>query len=181
MSQATPTTVSGGAPRAIPARAAWIASVVFCGVLPAITLVVLFASAVQDDAVAVDFRVFYDAAEAVLRGDSPYQSLSDATADVRRGYVYPPLTAIAVIPLTVLPVEVAGLVVMALLALTVLAIPLLLGVRDWRCYGVLLLWPPVISAIQTGSVTILLALAAALLWRFRNRLFANFQFYQVIL
>ena len=28
------------------------------------------------------------------------------------------------------------------------------GVRDWRCYGLVLVWPPVISAIQTGNVTL---------------------------
>ena len=39
--------------------------------------------------------------------------------------------------------------------------------RDWRCYGVAFLWPPVLSAIQTGNVTLLLGLCAALVWRFR--------------
>ena len=39
---------------------------------------------------------------------------------------------------------------MALLVGAALAIPYVLGVRDWRCYGLLLLWPPVISAVQTG-------------------------------
>ena len=33
----------------------------------------------------------------------------------------------------------------------------------------LLLWPPVISAIQTGNVTLWIALAAALVWRCRDR------------
>ena len=48
---------------------------------------------------------------------------------------------------------------MALLVCAALAVPFVLGVRDWRCYGVALLWPPVISAIQTGNVTLWLALA----------------------
>ena len=73
------------------------------------------------------------------------------------------------IPFTLLPVEAAGLLVMALLVGAALAIPCVLGVRDWRCYGLLLLWPPVLSAVQTGSVTILLALGAALAWRYRDR------------
>ena len=47
---------------------------------------------------------------------------------------------------------------------------MILGVRDWRCYGLALMWPPVVSAIQTGSLTILLALGAALVWRSRDRL-----------
>ena len=41
--------------------------------------------------------------------------------------------------------------------------------RDWRCYGLLVLWPPILSAIQTGNLTLFLALAAALAWRFRDR------------
>jgi hypothetical protein len=45
----------------------------------------------------------------------------------------------------------------------------LLGIRDWRCYGLVLLWPPVIAAVQTGNITIPLALGAALVWRFRDR------------
>ena len=45
-----------------------------------------------------------------------------------------------------------------------------LDVRDWRCYGLALLWPPVLSAIQTGNVTLWLGLAAALAWRYRDRL-----------
>jgi hypothetical protein len=87
--------------------------------------------------------------------------------------VYPPLTALATIPLTLLPFQFAGLVAQAGLIVAVLGVLGLLGVRDWRCYGVVLLWPPVLSAIQTGSVTILLALAAALAWRYRDRTAAS--------
>ena len=151
------------------ARLVQLASWVLFGALPAIVVVLLFVSAIEDDAVAFDFRVFYGAAEAVLDGESPYQDPEDENAIVARGYVYPPITAIAVIPLTVLPVEAAGLLVMALLVGAALAIPYVLGVRDWRCYGLLLLWPPVISAVQTGTVTLLLALGAALAWRCRDR------------
>jgi hypothetical protein len=45
----------------------------------------------------------------------------------------------------------------------------IVGVRDWRCYGVVLIWPPVISAIQTGNVTLWFALASAVAWRYRDR------------
>lgn len=151
------------------ARARRLGAVALFGVLPAVVVVTLFATTISDDAVAFDFRVFYEAAEAVLAGESPYQSLDDESAPVARGYVYPPLTALVVVPFTVLPTVVAGVLVMALLTLSALAVPYVLGVRDWRCYGLLLLWPPVLSAIQTGSVTILLALGAALAWRWRDR------------
>jgi len=143
-------------------------SIVVFGALPAIVIALVFWDASRADAVAFDFRVFYDAAEAVLRGESPYQSPDDPTAVVARGYVYPPLTALAAVPLTLLSAVSAGLLVMALLVVAALAVLYVVGVRDWRCYGLALLWPPVISAIQTGSVTILLALGAALAWRFRD-------------
>ena len=141
----------------------------FCGVLPAITVFVLFASAVGDDAVAFDFRPFHAAAEAILRGESPYPGPTDPLTAAAGPYVYPPFPALLAIPLTSLSVDVAGLLVMAVLVAAALAVPFTLGVRDWRCYGLALLWPPVISAIQTGNMTLLLALAAALAWRFRER------------
>ena len=40
---------------------------------------------------------------------------------------------------------------MGLLLATVLLTLWVLGIRDWRCYGLVLIWPPVISAIQTGQ------------------------------
>ena len=80
-----------------------------------------------------------------------------------------PLPALIAVPLTVLPLEAAGLLVMAVLVGVALAVPAVLGIRDWRCYGMVLLWPPVISAIQTANVTLWFALAAAIAWRFRDR------------
>ena len=155
------------------ARLRWPASVFCFAALPAIVVTALFVETVRDGAVAFDFRVFYDAAEAVLRGDSPYPVLDDPATIFGRSYVYPPLTALVVAPLTVLPQAAAGVLVMLGLTVAALAVLWVLEVRDWRCYGVLLLWAPVLSAIQTGSVTILLALAAALAWRFRDRTVAS--------
>ena len=58
------------------------ASIAFCGVLPALVLISVFAAAVGDDSVAFDFRVFLSAAHAVLHGESPYPS----AGCVRRGH-----------------------------------------------------------------------------------------------
>ena len=150
-------------------RLVWLGSVVLCALLPAFALVVLFHDAIVTDKIAFDFRVFYFAAEAALRGDTIYPPVDDPTLLDGRAYVYPPLLAVLVTPLTVLSIDAAGLVVMAALVVAVLAIPLILGVRDWRCVAIVLLWPPVISAIQTANVSIPLALAAALVWRYRER------------
>lgn len=163
--------VVAGPASAVPPRprVTWLASIVFFAALPVISLVLMFYEAVRVDGVAFDFRVFFVAAEAALRGDTLYPAIDDAALVAGRVYVYPPVTALVFAPLTALPMEVAGLIVMTLLVAVAVAIPPVLGVRDWRCIGVVLLWPPVISAIQTGSVTLFLALAAALVWRFRDR------------
>lgn len=162
VSDATPPTVSLS-------RVVRFASIVFLGVLPALTLVVLFVSTIQDDIVAMDFRQFYGAAEAILRGETPYGAAGEPLTSWGGPYPYPPLLGNVATPLTVLSPEAAGLLVMAALVVVALAVPFVLGVRDWRCYGLILLWPPVISAIQTGNVTLWFALASALAWRFRDR------------
>ncbi len=149
-------------------RVGWLASIVFFGVLPAL-LFVLLASDVRGDTIAIDFRQFYGAAEAILDGRSPYPPNGEPTTTWGGPYPYPPLPALLAIPLTLLPIQVAGALVMALLVVAVFAVLFVLGVRDWRCYGVALMWPPVISAVQTGNLTLWLALAAALAWRYRDR------------
>ena len=117
----------------------------------------------------VDFRPYYTAAEAVLRGEDLYPAVDDATLGSARVYVYPPLTAIVVVPLSLLPLSVAEGVVVVGGALAVVATLLAVGVRDWRCYVVAFCWAPVLSAVQLGNVTVFLGLAAALAWRFRDR------------
>ena len=151
------------------ARVVELAAPVLFGVLPVLVIAMLFVTAAGDDAVAYDFRVFYDASRDVLHGVSPYPAQDEPLAGVGRAYVYPPPTAFAVAPFTVLPAAVAGLLAMAVLVVAALAVLWLLGVSDWRCYGLVMLWPPVISAVQTGSLSILLALGVALTWRLRDR------------
>ena len=48
----------------------------------------------------------------------------------------------------------------------------LVGVRDWRVYGVFALWPSVIGEIRVSHLTPVLCLLAALAWRSRERRFA---------
>jgi hypothetical protein len=150
-------------------RIVWFASIAFCGVLPALTVAALFVDAIHDDAVAFDFRPFYRAAGSILGGTTPYPDEGVRLTAESGAYVYPPLGGLLATPLHPLPLEAAGLTVMALLVVAAAAVPFVLGVRDWRCYGLLFLWPPVLSAIQTGNVTLWFALAAALAWRFRDR------------
>jgi hypothetical protein len=124
---------------------------------------------VIDGGKVTDFEnVFLGAAEAVADGESPYPSPDADVVGLGKAYVYPPLVAQLALPLTLLSTKAAGLLVMALLTAAVVGTLLVLGVRDWRCYGMAFLWSPVLSAIQTGNITILLALGAALVWRYRD-------------
>ena len=159
----------GGSRQVTWSRVGSLAAIAFFGVLPALAVAILFTSAIDGNSVAIDFGQYYAAAEAILRGESPYRATGDPLTAWGGPYPYPPLLALLAAPLTALSLQAAGLVVMAALVLVALSVPWILGVRDWRCYGLLLLWPPVISAIQTGNVTLWFALAAALAWRFRDR------------
>ena len=154
----------------VSARVAHWGAIVFLGMLPAVTVVLLFASAIADDSVATDFRQFYVAAETILDGESPYVDREEPLAPWGGPFPYPPLPALFAAPLTMVSLDVAGLFVMAVLVLVALATLRVLEVGDWRCYGLVLLWPPVISAIQTGNVTLWFALALAVAWRLRERL-----------
>jgi len=144
------------------------AAIVFCGLLPAFALIVFYETMTGDGTLAFDFRPFYRAAGAVLEGQTPYPSAEDPLTADTGPYVYPPLGALLSIPARAVSFDVAGLALMIVLTVVAVAIPFVLGVRDWRCFGVVFLWPPVWNAIQTGNMTLLLGLAAALAWRYRN-------------
>jgi hypothetical protein len=118
---------------------------------------------------AWDVRFAYlPAAEAVLDGDSPYPALDDPILEDQKGYVYPPQLALALAPLARLPIDLVALVVTAgMLAMLWLTLRLL-GVRDVRCYAAALLWMPVASGVLLANVSIPLALALAVTWRYRN-------------
>jgi alpha-1,2-mannosyltransferase len=114
-------------------------------------------------------EAFLGASEAVVRGESPYPALDDPSVERGTAYVYPPVLALVVTPFTVLTDGVAVVLFALLLVAAVPATLAVLGVRDWRCYGLALLWPPVLSAVHVENITLLVGLAAALVWRFRDR------------
>ncbi len=119
---------------------------------------------------AWDVRFAYlPAAEAVLEGDSPYPALDDPILEDQKGYVYPPQLAVALAPFTPLPIDLVALLVTAgMLAMLWLTLRLL-EVRDVRCYASALLWMPVASGVLLANVSIPLALALAVTWRYRQQ------------
>lgn len=114
-----------------------------------------------------DLRIFLDAGDDILAGRTPYENVHGIGHDL--GYVYPPLLALAVIPLSVLPVEVATIVWALATVACIIGALYLLGVRDWRCYPVALCWPFTREAIEFGAIGPLLLLLVAVCWRYRQR------------
>jgi hypothetical protein len=133
-----------------------------------LTLSLIGFSAVQE-LLAWDLRYAYlPAAEAVLDGISPYPALDDPILEDQKGYVYPPQLVVALLPLAWVPVEVAAALT-TLLMLICLGLTLrVLGVRDVRCYAAVLLWVPTVGGYLFSNLSIPLALALAVMWRYRD-------------
>ena len=139
-------------------------------VVAALFVTLLFLFGLKERDVAFDLAdVYVPAAHRVLDGDSPYPALDDPVWIGHQAYVYPPLTALIATPLTLLSnswLRYSG----ALGALAVLLAALwVAGLRDPRSYAVFALWPSTLTAWQNANVTVLLVLAVALVWRFRDR------------
>lgn len=139
-------------------------------VVPLVCAAFFLAASYSHDTLAYDFRRAYlPAAEAVLDGESPYVEVDDPRLAAETAYVYPPVLAYALAPLTALSEDAASIVVVLVGVALLVGALLLLGVRDWRCYTVTLVWAPSLIGLQTGSSSLLLAFAAACAWRFRDR------------
>ena len=116
-----------------------------------------------------DWEIFRSAARSVLHGHSPYPAADPTVLSHNDRFVYPPITAILVAPLAVLPHE-AGRVLVLLLTLACVLVALrLLGVRDWRCYGIALLTAPVLDTVSLGDLSSAMLLGVAAAWRYRDR------------
>ena len=124
--------------------------------------------------VPFDFDIFLRAGEAVRHGESPYPNPDVAISEGQPPYVYPPVLALLVAPLSFLPETVAGSSapgVVFTLVLIACAIGTLLALRiaDWRCYPVVLLYPVTLENFEYGAIGPMLGLLVALGWRYRDR------------
>jgi Glycosyltransferase family 87 len=139
------------------------------GVLPVLLTAWLIYKWAAAHELAVDFdHAYRGAGLRVLHGANPYAA-TRAEIAASWAFVYPALAAVLFAVLALVPRE-AGDVAMTAACLAALAGTLaVLGVRDWRVYGAALLWSPVVAAWHTANVSLLLALAVALVWRHRDR------------
>jgi alpha-1,2-mannosyltransferase len=152
----------------VPSGISRIATWIVLAALPVCLFGFYLAASHAHDSLAYDFRKAYlPAAHDVLDGVSPYPGLNDPDLLAETAYVYPPALAYALSPLTALSEDAASVVAAGLALSLVLGALLLLGLRDWRCYGAVLLWAPTLNAVHVASSSALLVFAAALAWRYR--------------
>lgn len=114
-----------------------------------------------------DYRPLWEASRHLFQG-SPYPAPHAAALHDEQQFVYPPLAAVLAAPLALLPFGVAAALLAAIEVVATALTLRVLGVRDWRCYGVTFLWYPVIQNFLIGSITSLLALGLAVAWRYRD-------------
>jgi hypothetical protein len=132
-------------------------------------LAVVFTVNVRPGLIVVDFHnASYPAAGHVLDGESPYRGAGADFSDLK-AYMNPPTVALLVSPLTLLPPERADLMWLMVLIDVLAATLLLSGVPSRVALVLAVIALPVLSALQTGSITLVLALLLALTWRYRDR------------
>jgi alpha-1,2-mannosyltransferase len=142
---------------------------VLVGPVALLIVVVMMWAVLHGPVSAFDFRfAYWSAGHRVLAGLSPYHW---TLVQYRKGYafVYPALSAIVFAPLALLP-KAFGTVLFTLVsaALTPIALALL-RVRDWRVYGITLLWMPVCAGWMTANESLFLMLGLTCMWRLRDR------------
>jgi alpha-1,2-mannosyltransferase len=104
-----------------------------------------------------DFHVMWNAGRDVAHGHSPYP------------FVYPAPAAVLMAPFGALPWKLAVALWWIVSALALMLALHLLGVDDWRCYGAVFASHATLWALEIGTISPLLVLAAAVAWRYRDR------------
>jgi hypothetical protein len=133
------------------------------GLVPILSVPVLTLMLLHGHNFAFDFHGWYwPAGERVLRGASPYAPAGEMS------FKYPAFSALLFVPFALLPHAAADVVFTIYVLVAVPATLRILGVRDWRVFGIAMLWPPVVYGWETANVTLLLVLGVAIVWRCRD-------------
>lgn len=119
-----------------------------------------------------DFHTFWVAGRDYVHGRDPYPASTRGPITRADWFVYPAPVAALMAPFGLLPYSIAWVVFGAVLIAAVLGSFWLLGVRDWRCYALVFCSLPVLKAANLGTMTPVLMLGAAAVWRLRDRSWA---------
>lgn len=124
-----------------------------------------------------------NAARSILRGADPYhphflaalavlaqRGMISANASAFAVPVYPPPILLAATPFALLPYPVAGCLFVAVSIVAIVVALRLLEVRDLRCYAVAFCSWPVLFGLWLGTLSPLMLLGFAVIWRWRDRL-----------
>jgi hypothetical protein len=129
---------------------------------------------------AYDFHHSYWAAgDRLMHGVSLYGGNADVPASIsgsvrnsltvdRTLFVYPAPAAFLFVPFALLSRAAGDWLFTGLCIASVLVALRVLRVRDWRVYGVVMLWAPVVSGYQNANLSLLIVLGLALAWRYRD-------------
>jgi alpha-1,2-mannosyltransferase len=173
LAEAAPAPPAETAPRRFGPAAVAVATVIVLALAPVVVGAFFLTASYAHGSLAYDFRHAYlHAAEVLVDGRSPYPELDDPRLAAETAYVYPPLLGWVLTPATLLANNVAYVAAALVSLALVLGSLLVLGVRDWRCYGAVLLWAPTLIGIQTASASLLVVLLVALAWRYREHTFS---------
>lgn len=139
--------------------------------------VALLASAPSDPEFGYDVDAYIGAARAVMSGESPYPHIEPGgtlTPGPFGLYPYPPVTALAFVPLALLPTDVAHLawfgilIAVAILVGFTLVRPLPPERRDWAA-AAYLAYLPLLSELRFGNLNLVTLAVCLLAWHRRDR------------
>lgn len=116
-----------------------------------------------------DFAIFRTAALTVIHGHSPYVAPNPSAYVHFDRFVYPPFAALLFAPFAAVPSGPSRALMFAAGLIAILGALRLLGVQDWRCYGIALISAPAINSVALGALTSFLLLGAAVCWRYRHK------------
>jgi hypothetical protein len=164
--------VSREASTVSPRRAVWglAAQHALFAVVPVVFTIYMCVYSASHNAFAIDFHnAFWPAGRRVLDGLTPYASPQSNAVASGVAFVYPAVGALLFAALAWIPHGLADVLFTIASLAAVLAALRVLGVRDWRLYGLAALWPAVVSGWQTANVSLLLVLGVAIAWRLRDK------------
>ena len=115
-----------------------------------------------------DLRVFYEAGNAVLQGESPYPAVGTPAVYSEHAFVYPIAAVVPFLPLALLPWGLAKLVFFALSVVAVILALRLIGVRGALPFIAVFLSSSFIRSGQLGTLNALLLAGALVAWHYRD-------------